>query len=170
MLMRGFMGGMLVGAAVTAAALAFGQPGPTLQLQSMDSPLLHWIDVNLGSSIWLFAIVLALYSLNLSRLHRLLSSSPAPQEAVELDQLTDVWIHLFVGIGVIWTAVGMRSALQNALANPADALTDTAGNVLRDLVDGGILLALTTTIVGAFGGYLLRLFKTLLVGARLQVY
>ena len=70
--------------------------------------------------------------------------------------------------GVIWTAVGMRSALQSALGDPDGALTDTASNVLRKLVDGGILLALTTTIVGGVGGYLMRLGKTVLVGAGLQ--
>jgi hypothetical protein len=89
---------------------------------------------------------------------------------VELDQLTDVWIHSFIGIGVIWTAVGMRGALQLALADPDHALADSAGSVLKKLVDGGILLALTTTIVGAVGGYLLRLGKTLYAGAALHEF
>ena len=89
---------------------------------------------------------------------------------VELDQLLDVWIHLFVGIGVIWTAVGMRSALQTALGDPGEALADTAGSVLQKLVDGGILLALTTTIVGGVGSYLMRLGKTMIVGAHLNSF
>jgi hypothetical protein len=107
--------------------------------------------------------------MNLTRLNRLLDDLSAgfPQ-IVELDQLLDVWIHLFVGIGVIWTAVGMRSALQAALGDPGEALVDTAGSVLQKLVDGGILLALTTTIVGGVGGYLMRLGKTMTVGARLN--
>lgn len=168
----GFVPGAVLGAALTIAALTLHDnplPGLSAALSEQAS-VWHWVDINLGFSVWLFAIVLALYGLNLSRLHSVLEHRPVPQEAVELDQLSDVWIHLFVGIGVIWTAVGMRSALQAALADPADALTDTAGNVLRDLVDGGILLALTTTIVGAIGGYLMRLGKTLLVGAALQRY
>ena len=108
---------------------------------------------------------------NMHKLHRLLNADRAQNrltDVVEVDQLSDVWIHLFVGIGVIWTAVGMRSALQTALGDPGSALTDTAGNVLRKLVDGGILLALTTTIVGGVGSYLMRLGKTVLVGAPLQ--
>ena len=64
----------------------------------------------------------------------------------------------------------MRSALQAALGDPGQALVDTAGSVLQKLVDGGILLALTTTIVGGVGGYLMRLAKTMLVGASLQDY
>jgi hypothetical protein len=40
--------------------------------------------------------------------------------------------------------------------------------VLQRLVDGGILLALSTTIVGGIGGYLMRTLKSLLLGARLN--
>jgi hypothetical protein len=127
-----------------------------------------WLDLNLGYSVWLFALVLTLYVLNLRRLNQLLEGEPPPRHVVELDQLSDVWIHLFVGIGVIWTAVGMRSALQSALGDPGQALVDTAGSVLQKLVDGGILLALTTTIVGGVGGYLMRLAKTMVVGASLH--
>lgn len=166
----GFNAGLAIGAVITATALLLTQAQIPAAALPVDSSVMRWIEINLGFSVWLFAIVLVLYAMNLSRLHRLLDDSPVPHAAVELDQLSDVWIHLFVGIGVIWTAVGMRSALQAALSDPADALTDTAGNVLRDLVDGGILLALTTTIVGAIGGYLMRLCKTLLVGGRLQKY
>ncbi|MFK7916223.1 MAG: hypothetical protein AB8B93_20085 [Pseudomonadales bacterium] len=165
-----FAAGAVLGIVLGGTALWLTDTRAALPALPTNAPLLQWVDVNLGFSVWLFAIVLALYGLNLSRLHRVLEYRPVPQEAVELDQLSDVWIHLFVGIGVIWTAVGMRSALQAALSNPGDALTDTAGNVLRDLVDGGILLALTTTIVGAIGGYLMRLGKTMLVGAALQRY
>ena len=34
---------------------------------------------------------------------------------VQLDHLTDIWTTLFFGTGVIWTAIGMRSALIFAL-------------------------------------------------------
>ena len=130
----------------------------------------EWLDLNLGYSVWLFAVVLLLYVFNLRRLSQLLEHEPTLKQIVELDQLSDVWIHLFVGIGVIWTAIGMRSALQSALGDPGQALVDTAGSVLQKLVDGGILLALTTTIVGGVGGYLMRLAKTMVVGASLQEY
>ena len=129
-----------------------------------------WLTTNLGHSIWLFGVVFTLYIMNLQRLRQILSGNPALREVVELDQLLDVWIHLFVGIGVIWTAVGMRSALQAALGEPGQALVDSAGSVLQKLVDGGILLALTTTIVGGIGGYLMRLGKAMTVGANLIGY
>ena len=89
--------------------------------------------------------------------------------SIEVTTLLIVAVGFTIG-AVIWTAVGMRSALQAALGDPTSALEDSAGNVLRKLVDGGILLALTTTIVGAVGGYLMRLSKTICAGAALQNY
>ncbi|HEY5646555.1 MAG TPA: hypothetical protein VIS76_11460 [Pseudomonadales bacterium] len=170
----GFAWGAGTGIVLTLVALLIVAPAePDLAPARVD--LGSWIDTNLGHSCWLFAVTLALYLMNLSRLNRLLGSddgagNPRLNEVVELDQLLDVWIHLFVGIGVIWTAVGMRSALQSALGDPGAALSDTAGSVLQKLVDGGILLALTTTIVGGVGSYLMRLGKTVTVGARLNGY
>jgi hypothetical protein len=153
-----------VGALVALAAVLV--TGPATDQAALGT----WVELNLGHSSWLFAAVLTLFLLHLGRLRRLLGDSPDVRQVVEMDQLTDVWIHLFIGIGVIWTAVGMRAALQVTLADPEDALADSAGSVLKKLVDGGILLALTTTIVGAVGGYLMRLGKTLRTGAALHAF
>jgi hypothetical protein len=157
------------GIVLTLVALLIVAP-PDPASVSSRATLGAWIDANLGHSAWLFALVLTLYTMNLTRLNRILGAEPGFTEVVELDQLLDVWIHLFVGIGVIWTAVGMRSALQTALSDPGEALTDTAGSVLQNLVDGGILLALTTTIVGGVGSYLMRLGKTMIAGAHLNTF
>lgn len=167
----GFVTGMLAGAVIALAAMALAPSG----LVNMDDTS-TWVQQNLGHSVWLFAAVLIAFFWQLNQLQTLLQQAAQQpgqaytDEISRLDQLLDVWIQSFVGIGVIWTAVGMRSALQAALSDPSSALTDTAGNVLRDLVDGGILLALSTTILGAVGGYLMRLLKTALVGAQLQAY
>lgn len=171
----GFLPGVLAGGLLAAAALWLGLP-PVLTGSegAAASPAARWILLNLGGSVWAFGAVLGLWAWHLSALRRSLDES-APGEdpggrLVQLDQLSEVWAHLFVGIGVIWTAIGMRAALQTTLGDPESALADTAGNVLRGLVDGGILLALTTTIVGAVGGYLMRLAKTLWVGAALHAH
>jgi len=163
----GFFPGMALGALVALAAviLVSGSAGG-----DDGQALAAWVSLNLGHSSWLFAMVLVLFVVHLVRLRRLLDGQPDKDAVVELDQLTDVWIHVFIGIGVIWTAVGMRSALQLALADPEHALADSAGSVLRRMVDGGILLALSTTIVGAVGGYLLRLGKTIYAGAALHEF
>ncbi len=171
--------GVVVGSLLTLAALTMNASwgrgaAPAVLADDVgglftQAGIWNWLVLNLGHSFWFFALVLVLYLMNVRELRRALLQAPDSRQVVELDQLSDVWIHLFVGIGVIWTAVGMRSALQTALGDPSGALTDTADNVLRKLVDGGILLALTTTIVGGIGGYLMRLFKTVVVGAQLQL-
>jgi hypothetical protein len=165
----GFGWGAGIGVVLALIALLLVDP-PELAQTSSRATLGAWIALNLGHSVWLFGIVLTLYLMNLFRLRSLLENQPNLNDVVELDQLLDVWINLFVGIGVIWTAVGMRSALQSALGEPGEALVDSAGSVLQKLVDGGILLALTTTIVGAMGGYLMRLGKTMFTGAVLNQF
>lgn len=168
----GFGWGAGTGIVLTLIALLIVSP-PDPSLTSSRESLGAWLDANLGHSVWLFALILTVFLLNLTRLNRLLDDAvrnPGFGEVLELDQLLDVWIHLFVGIGVIWTAVGMRSALQAALGDPGEALVDSAGSVLQKLVDGGILLALTTTIVGGVGSYLMRLGKAMTVGARLNAF
>lgn len=165
----GFGWGAGIGVVLALIALLLVDP-PALTEESSRATLGSWITLNLGHSVWLFGVVLTLYLMNLFRLREMLENQPQLNAVVELDQLLDVWINLFVGIGVIWTAVGMRSALQSALGEPGEALVDSAGSVLQKLVDGGILLALTTTIVGAMGGYMMRLGKTMLTGARLNAF
>lgn len=165
----GFGWGACTGIVLALIALLLIDP-PQADAASSRATLGAWVAANLGHSVWFFAIVLTVFLMNLSRLHKILGDEPPLHHVVELDQLLDVWINLFVGIGVIWTAVGMRGALQAALGAPGEALVDSADSVLQKLVDGGILLALTTTIVGAMGGYLMRLGKTMSVGAQLHTY
>ena len=155
---------------ITTTVLALIASPTSVQLFTEQQSVAHWISVNLGHSVWLFAAVSVAFAAQLIHLSDLLKQSPPPQKISALDQMLDVWTQLFIGIGVIWTAVGMRSALQSALGDPAAALADDADDVLRRLVDGGILLALSTTIVGAVGGYIMRLLKTLSVGADLQAF
>lgn len=166
----GFLPGVAVGGSLAAFALWLGTPAAA----SAGGTAGAWILLNLGGSAWAFAVVLALWAWHLSALRRALDAGTPGEDVegriVQLDQLSDVWTHLFVGIGVVWTAIGMRAALQTTLGDPEAALSDSAGSVLRGLVDGGILLALTTTIVGAVGGYLMRLAKTLWVGAALHAH
>lgn len=164
---RGFLPGLGVGALVATLALTL-----LAALSDGDAhrDLAHWLALNLGSSSGLFALVLVLFVVHLARLRRLLDGTPERRLVVELDQLTDVWTHVFIGIGVVWTAVGMRSALQATLSDADQVVAGSAGTMLKRLVDGGILVALTTTIVGAVGGYLMRLAKTLYVGAALHAF
>jgi len=132
--------------------------------------LLAWSQRNLGLSILPFGITLGLYVHSLHRLQQGLRDKRPQDEIGQLEHLNDVWTSLFFGIGVIWTAIGMRSALLYALGDPNVAAEAGAYAVLQRLVEGGILTALTTTIVGGIGGYVMRVVKSSLLGTRLSRY
>ncbi len=129
---------------------------------------MHWAYTNLGLSIPVFAGLLLAYFVTLGRLRNALSLSKPINQIVQLDNLTDTWTTMFFGTGVIWTAIGMRSALIFALGDRDAALAQGAFAMLERMVDGGILLALSTTIFGGIGGYLMRVYKTMTLGAALQ--
>jgi hypothetical protein len=129
---------------------------------------LHWAYMNLGLSIPVFAALLLAYFVTLGRLRNALSVSKPINHIVQLDHLTDIWTTLFFGTGVIWTAIGMRSALIYALGDRDAAMAQGAFAMLERMIDGGILLALSTTIFGGIGGYLMRVYKTITLGTGLQ--
>jgi len=129
---------------------------------------LTWLYDNLGSSLPVFALLLLAFFVTLNRLAQALASSAPVERILQLDHLADTWTTLFFGTGVIWTAIGMRSALIVALGGPEARTGADAFSMLERLVDGGILLALSTTILGGVGGYLMRVYKSLSLGAALQ--
>ena len=140
---------------------------PLRQGLSHLDPVLEMGRSNLRGSAIPFAVVLLLYLMELWKLRNLLSSpGPSPDRVVRHEQLLDLCSNLFFGIGVIWTAIGMREALLFALGERGEDV-ESAFAVLERLVDGGILLALSTTIVGGIGGYLMRTIKSVVFGREL---
>jgi len=143
-------------------------------IQFGDTPIsspgdwLHWAYTNLGSSIPVFAALLLAYFITLGRLREALRQDQPITQIVHFDHLTDIWTTLFMGAGVIWTAIGMRSALIFALGDRAAAMEQGAFAMLERMIDGGILLALSTTIFGGVGGYVMRVYKTVTLGTELQ--
>jgi len=132
------------------------------------APWFDWAYANLGSSMPVFAGLLVAFFVTLARLRASLDGDRPVNEIVQLDHLADTWTTLFFGTGVIWTAIGMRSALLFALGEPDATVQAGAFAMLKRLVDGGILLALSTTIFGGAGGYLMRVYKSMALGAELQ--
>ena len=133
----------------------------------------HWLDwayLNLGASIPVFAILLLAYFLTISRLQTRLDVEAPVSEIIQLDDLADIWTTLFFGTGVIWTAIGMRSALIYSLGDPDAAIAQGAFALLQRMVEGGMLLALSTTIFGGVGGYLMRVYKAVSLGGQLQLH
>ncbi len=161
--------GTFVGGAAIMYALARADL-MELDGSGMGSPSewLHWAYINLGSSIPVFAVLLIAFFFTLGRLRRMLEQDRPVNQIVQFDHLTDIWTTLFFGTGVIWTAIGMRSALIFALGDRDEALSQGAFAMLERMIDGGILLALSTTIFGGVGGYLMRVYKTVSLGAELQ--
>lgn len=134
---------------------------------------LGWAYDNLRLSIIPFSLVLILYFRVLYKLKTLLKDPEStPERIAQTDNWVNISISVFFGIGVIWTAIGMRSALIVGLGDLDSTSAAQLGSfeILRRLIEGGILLALSTTIFGAVGGYFMRLNKILVVGARLQQY
>jgi len=151
--------GLTTSGIIELAQPSGGMPDPTAWL--------GWAADNLGWSIAVFAVLLAAFTGTLARLKTLLAEGAPVNRIVQLDNLADTWTTLFFGTGVIWTAIGMRSALIYALGDRDVALSSGAFAMLERMIDGGILLALSTTIAGGIGGYLMRVYKTMSVGAEL---
>jgi len=126
----GFLEGLtagMFGSAVGTSAVLYLLRQQQLVSFSADSlpnlkPWLEWAYANLGSSIPVFAGLLIAFFFTFSRLRRSVGDERPVNEIVQLDHMTDIWTTLFFGTGVIWTAIGMRSALLFALGDP-DATT-----------------------------------------------
>lgn len=172
----GFLQGLAAGAAITfmtGLSLIYAlQPSDSFLESLIGGPVVErmfaWIYQNLGLSIIFFLLILALFFRSLSALKNAVHDDRPIDEVAQAEQLVDTWTSLFFGVGVIWTAIGMRSALIQALADPDAAIGEGAFGILQRMVDGGILLALSTTIFGGIGGYLMRVVKALTVGTSLK--
>ena len=176
-----FSGGLIAGAlgaiVLGIVTLYMLNMSKVVAISVLDIPsiqrVLSWAYENLRLSVVPFFLTALFYTGSLLRLkHYLRAQDVSAEKIAQADQLVDIWINLFFGIGVIWTAIGMRGALLEGLGDldAQSAVKLGAFSILQRLVDGGILLALSTTIFGAVGGYFLRLVKSLAVGAEVKAY
>jgi hypothetical protein len=178
----GFSAGFITGALgvliIGAALLYMLNMSEVVAISVLKIPsvqrVLAWTYENLRLSVIPFFLTFLCYAGSLMRLKRYLGDGQrtSAEKVAQTEHLVDIWINLFFGIGVIWTAIGMRGALLEGLKdlNSQSAARLGAFSILQRLVDGGILLALSTTIFGAVGGYVLRLVKSLTVGTRLKTF
>ena len=169
----GLAWGAIIGFALMVTPVLWLGADSTMALYSRIAPrffqLWHLTNHNLQGSIVPFIVVLLAYWVQLHQLRQLLAAREPPlAKVVRHEQLLDLCANLFFGIGVIWTAIGMRDALLYALGDPGITATEGAFAILQRMVDGGILLALSTTIVGGIGGYLMRAIKSISLGEQLN--
>ncbi len=180
-IVTGFSAGFITGAlgvlVIGAALLYMLNMSEVVAISVLKIPsvqrVLGWTYENLRLSVIPFFLTILCFAGSLRRLKRYLRDpGVAAEKVAQTEHLVDIWINLFFGIGVIWTAIGMRGALLEGLGdlNSQSAAQLGAFSILQRLVDGGILLALSTTIFGAVGGYLLRLIKSLAVGTQVKAY
>jgi len=135
----------------------------TGSVAELTHQIIYWFVNNLGWSTVIFSLVLVIYLYYLYALKKLLNTTEKVSlaEVEEKNHKLDKLVSIFFGVGVLWTAIGMRSALTAALGDLDSSTAATLGawEILSRLVDGGILLALSTTIVGGAGGYLMSMIK-----------
>jgi len=162
----GFLAGLLFGLIVmTLFLLTLSLSGYVVitgSLASIFNLLLYWIYENLSWSVIPFSLILFFYGYYIKVLKDILEIEDVNAAKVEeYNQKLEKLITLFFGVGVLWTAIGMRSSLTAALGDVDSTVAASLGawEILSRLVDGGILLALSTTIVGGAGGYLMSLGK-----------
>jgi hypothetical protein len=164
----GVVGSLLGGVLVLYLLNVLGLVAVSVNGMPEVQVILAWTYRNLGLSVVPFGITLMLFLHSLRLLGKRLDCGASIDRVAQTEHLADIWISLFFGIGVIWTAIGMRGALLQALGAPGSLAADGAFAVLQRLVDGGILTALSTTILGGIGGYLMRVVKAVTVGPRLK--
>lgn len=124
---------------------------------------------HLRMSIVPFGLLFLLYAYLIQKLRSYLRREDVRlSDITYYDRLLNTTISTFFGVGVIWTAVGMETALMQALDGVKEGqdsvVSLTAWGLLDRLVNGGLLLALSTTVFGGVCGYFLRLLKIVLLG------
>jgi len=153
-----FIAGMVIAVMADAIAIVSG---------SASDSVIAWVQTNLGLSAVVFLLVLLFIGHTLNALINALGECELdPTRIFYLENQYDIGASLLFGTGVLFTAVGIRDALTEAIL-PGQAATSPT-DVLGALVSGGILSALTTTIVGGALGYGARLLKNVVVGAELE--
>ena len=137
------------------------------QLPKSAQGLTNWLALNLGYSAPLFCVALLFVIHSMAcLLEELGKDKCCSSRTFHLEHRVDIGISILFGIGVLFTAIGIRDALTTAIDGEAAAIN--GGEVLALLVNGGILSAMTTTVVGGALGYSLRVIKVLATGEKLE--
>jgi hypothetical protein len=137
------------------------------QFSQSAQHITHWLALNLGYSAPLFCVALLFVIHSMACLQEELGKENcSSSRTFHLEHRVDIGISLLFGVGVLFTAIGIRDALTAAIYGEVAA--KNGGEVLALLVNGGILSAMTTTVVGGALGYSFRVIKVLVMGEKLE--
>lgn len=172
--MKSVMGVILLSLFWTAILLSLGVFAGWITITATSPWLLNpaaFMYRHLRLSIVAFGALFILYGWLMHRMRYLLTQPDTELAVLSFyDRLLNTTISTFFGVGVIWTAIGMETALMHALegidTDGGMLVEDGAYGLLERLVNGGLLLALSTTVFGGFCGYTLRLLKLILLGSK----
>jgi len=158
-----FLAGAIVTLAFFSGFVVFINQFPS------TSVLLNHVWSILGTSVVFFFLDLCLYFYSLGQIRKSLDKKDAENSSYWY-RMNDLSINIFLGIGVIYTAIGMQSGLNASLGNLTQETAKDIGawGILNRMVRGGIIMALTTTIVGGVGGYIMRLLRHLTLGRLIE--
>ncbi|MFP6871163.1 MAG: hypothetical protein VCE91_17850 [Nitrospinota bacterium] len=158
-----FLAGAIVALAFFSGFVVFINQFPS------TSVLLNHVWSILGTSVVFFFLDLCLYFYSLGQIRKSLDKKDAENSSYWY-RMNDLSINIFLGIGVIYTAIGMQSGLNASLGNLTQETAKDIGawGILNRMVRGGIIMALTTTIVGGVGGYIMRLLRHLTLGRLIE--
>ncbi len=172
----GLLSGIILASLLMLVGLSLGSMQGWLVIVWPENSVLamfwNWVYSNMKESLYIFILVFVLWAHTLKKLNTALNQQATTSRISYLEHMVDIHAGIFFGIGVIFTAIGMRSALMDSLGglDAQTAAEQGAFVMLQRLVDGGILLALSTTIVGGIGGYLMRITKSVAIGQKLHGY
>ena len=133
------------------------------------SVVLNHVWSILGTSVVFFFLDLCLFFYSLAQIRKSLDKKDVENSSYWY-RMNDLSINIFLGIGVIYTAIGMQSGLMASLGNLTQETAKDIGawGILNRMVRGGIIMALSTTIVGGVGGYIMRLLRHLTLGRLIE--
>jgi hypothetical protein len=158
-----FLAGAIVTLAFFSGFVVFINQFPS------TSVVLNYVWSILGTSVVFFFLDLCLFFYSLGQIRKNLDKKDAENSSYWY-RMNDLSINIFLGIGVIYTAIGMQSGLMASLGNLTQETAKDIGawGILNRMVRGGIIMALSTTIVGGVGGYIMKLLRHLTLGRLIE--
>lgn len=163
---RQFFGGILLGLLMAVLGWQLFTSSESAWIAAQTETAIHFAWYNLGSSLIFFCLNLLFYSRLYQRLNQQINNKETPSyQLMHSYTMLDYCCQASIIIGIIYTAIGMREALLYALG---DSGTQQGADLLKRMVDGGILIALSSTIVGYICGQLMKIIKKIGLELRLN--